>query len=79
MVRRDGPHGAFYGCSGFPDCRTTRPVRTATPSRPTSAPCPRCKTGRLVERTSRQGRRFYGCSAYPSCDYTQSDAPTPVS
>ncbi len=24
MVRRDGPHGAFYGCSGFPACRATR-------------------------------------------------------
>lgn len=23
-VRRDGPHGAFYGCSGFPVCRETR-------------------------------------------------------
>lgn len=79
MVRRDGPHGAFYGCSGFPDCRTTRPVRASAPAKPTAAPCPRCKTGRLIERTSRQGRRFYGCSAYPSCDYTQSDAPSPVS
>lgn len=24
MVRRDGPHGPFYGCSGFPVCRETR-------------------------------------------------------
>lgn len=79
MVRRNGPHGPFYGCSGFPDCRTTRPVRPSASARPTTAPCPRCTTGRLVERASRQGRRFYGCSAYPSCDYTQSDAPVPAS
>ena len=80
MVRRDGPHGPFYGCSGFPACRTTRPVRSATPSSaPSSAPCPRCRVGRLVERTSRQGQRFFGCSAYPSCDYTQSDTPSPSS
>ena len=77
MVRRDGPHGPFYGCSGFPDCRTTRPVRTAAPGRALSAPCPRCKAGRLVKRTSRRGQRFFGCSAYPSCDHTQSDAPSP--
>ncbi len=24
VVRRDGPHGGFYGCSGFPACRETR-------------------------------------------------------
>ena len=26
MVRRDGPHGPFFGCSGFPACRETRAV-----------------------------------------------------
>ncbi len=77
MVRRDGPHGPFYGCSGFPDCRTTRPVHAVAPGRAPAVPCPRCKAGRLVERTSRRGQRFFGCSAYPSCDYTQSDAPVP--
>ena len=24
MFKRDGPHGPFFGCSGFPVCRGTR-------------------------------------------------------
>ncbi|MEM1041181.1 MAG: type I DNA topoisomerase [Bacteroidota bacterium] len=29
MVRRDGPHGPFYGCSSFPVCRETRALEQA--------------------------------------------------
>jgi DNA topoisomerase III len=32
MTRREGARGAFWGCSGFPDCRTTQPYgEVATP------------------------------------------------
>ncbi len=65
-VRRDGPQGAFYGCSGFPACRETRAV-----AEPAGERCPRCGTGRLVERTSKQGRSFVGCSAYPVCQFVR--------
>jgi ssDNA-binding Zn-finger/Zn-ribbon topoisomerase 1 len=26
MARRDGKHGAFLGCIGYPECRLTRPL-----------------------------------------------------
>ena len=36
--------------------------------------CPQCKTGRLVERTARQGKNvgksFIGCNRFPACRYT---------
>jgi DNA topoisomerase-1 len=67
MVRRNGPHGAFYGCSGFPDCRETQAyVDPATARR-----CPRCEEGWIVERTTKEGRPFDGCSTYPACDFAR--------
>ena len=41
--------------------------------------CPQCKTGRLVERTARQGRnvgkRFIGCNRFPECRYIAKESP----
>jgi DNA topoisomerase-1 len=71
MVRRKGPHGAFYGCSGFPDCRETQPYVDPTQNRR----CPRCNEGWVVERTTKNGRSFEGCSAYPACDFARWTSP----
>lgn len=30
MVRRVGPYGDFYGCSGYPNCKATHCVHQAT-------------------------------------------------
>jgi DNA topoisomerase-1 len=63
MVIRWGRFGQFLSCSGYPDCKTARPV-------PTGAMCPQPSCGgELVERRAR-GRHFYGCSKYPACRYT---------
>ena len=36
--------------------------------------CPRCKSGRLILRTSKANKEaFYGCSNYPYCKYTIND------
>jgi DNA topoisomerase-1 len=61
MVMKKGRFGVFYACSGYPECRNTRPVTLGVH-------CPRegCD-GELVERTSKKGRRFYGCTKYPEC------------
>lgn len=74
MARRTGPHGAFYGCTGFPDCRETKPyVDPATARR-----CPKCEEGWIVERTAKAGRPFEGCSTYPACDFARwTGLPTP--
>ena len=42
--------------------------------RKTEIACPRCKTGRLVLRTSElDGNQFFGCSNYPYCTYSIDD------
>ena len=72
MIRRSGPHGAFFGCAGFPDCRETRPyVDPAQAQR-----CPRCKQGWIVQRTTKGGRPFDGCSTYPACDFARWTGPS---
>ncbi len=32
--------------------------------------CPKCKTGSLVMRRSKRGKRFIACNAYPECENT---------
>lgn len=64
MVIRWGRFGRFLACTGYPECRNTRPLVARTGAR-----CPRCG-GELLERHTRRGRTFYGCSSYPKCDYT---------
>lgn len=69
LVRKHGRFGEFIACSGFPECRYTRPLGIGVA-------CPRCKVGEVVERRSRRGRTFYGCSTYPVCTFISWDRPT---
>lgn len=69
LVRKHGRFGEFIACSGFPECKYTRPLGIGIT-------CPRCKVGEIVERRSRRGRTFYGCSTYPACTFTSWDRPT---
>ncbi|HEY3247394.1 MAG TPA: type I DNA topoisomerase [bacterium] len=69
LVRKHGRYGEFIACTGFPECKYTRPIGIGIT-------CPRCKTGEIVERRSRRGRTFYGCGRYPECTYTSWDRPT---
>ena len=64
-------HGRFLGCSGYPDCRYTRPVdeKPDARPRPIGEPCPECG-GELVERHGRNGP-FVACANYPRCTYTR--------
>ena len=63
MVIRNGRYGKFLACSGYPECKNTRPL-------PTNVACPRPGCGgELVQRRSRRKSIFYGCSRYPECDY----------
>lgn len=63
MVIKNGRRGRFMACSGYPDCKTSKPI-------PIGVACPRpgCK-GELVERMSGRGGTFYSCNAYPDCRY----------
>ena len=70
MVIKTGRFGRFLACTGFPECKTSRPLLNKT-----GATCPKCG-GDIVERRSRgRGRPFYGCSRYPQCDFLSNRKP----
>jgi len=64
MVVAHGRRGRFLACSGFPECRNSRPLREST-----GAKCP-VDGGELLVKRGRRGRAFYGCANYPDCDFT---------
>lgn len=70
LVYKMGRFGKFLACSGFPDCRNTKPI-----VKDIGVTCPKCNTGSVVERRSKKGRIFYGCDRYPECDFISWDKP----
>ena len=73
MVIKTGRFGKFLACTGFPDCRTTRPILNKI-----GVACPKCG-GDIMERRSRgRGRSFFGCSKYPTCDFIANRKPVPT-
>ncbi len=71
MVYKMGRFGKFLACSGFPDCRNTKPI-----VKDIGVTCPKCKEGKIIERRSKKGRIFYGCDRYPACDFVSWDKPS---
>ncbi|WP_055108473.1 type I DNA topoisomerase [Paenibacillus ihumii] len=72
LVYKLGRFGKFLACSGFPDCRNTKPI-----VKDIGVSCPKCKEGHVVERRSKKGRIFFGCDRYPECDFVSWDRPSP--
>lgn len=72
MVYKMGRFGKFLACSGFPECRNTKPIVKST-----GVICPTCREGEIVERKSKKSRLFYGCSNYPQCGFVSWDKPLP--
>ncbi|MFQ5926180.1 MAG: type I DNA topoisomerase [Terriglobia bacterium] len=71
MVLKRGRFGPFLACSGYPDCKTTKPLdrpRTGPPV-PLDENCPDCG-GQLLLRQGRYGE-FIACSNFPGCRYTR--------
>ncbi|MEE9543381.1 MAG: type I DNA topoisomerase [Thermodesulfobacteriota bacterium] len=63
MIKKTGRFGRFLACTGYPECKTTKPFSLGI----------KCSNegcdGSLVERRTKKGRTFYGCSNYPKCDF----------
>ena len=75
LVIKTGRFGRFMACTGFPECRNTKPILKKTG---VSCPKPNCG-GDIVERRARgRGRSFYGCSNYPDCDLILNQQPLPT-
>ncbi|MCL6520947.1 MAG: type I DNA topoisomerase, partial [Firmicutes bacterium] len=69
MVVKHGRFGPFLACTGYPECKRTRPLLEKV-----GVACPECG-GELVVRRSRKGRRFYGCANYPQCTFVSWERP----
>ena len=66
MVIRWGRRGRFLACSGFPECRNSRPLEGEEPeTEPSDESCDECGAPMLI-RSGRFGR-FLACSRYPDC------------
>jgi len=71
MVLKKGRFGTFYACTGYPDCKTTKPLGgpQKKPDQPLDEKCPQCGNN-LVLKTGRYGE-FTACSNYPTCKYVK--------
>jgi DNA topoisomerase I len=70
MVIRLGRYGKFLACSGYPECKATRPLKAEDTGANqvgvlTSEVCEQCGSP-MVVRKGRYGE-FLACSAYPVC------------
>ena len=78
LRRRKGSKGFFWGCSGYPECKTALPDARGKPGKartrkaqpePSEHACPQCAKP-LLHRvgTGRKGAYdFWACSGYPKC------------
>ena len=71
MVIKLGRYGRFLACSGYPECKNTKPLLVKI-----GVKCPKCGH-ELVQRQTKKKRTFYGCASYPECDFASHDRPIP--
>ena len=71
LVIKFGRYGKFVACSGYPECKYTKPFLVKI-----GVKCPQCG-GEIVERLSKKKRTFYGCSKYPDCHFAINLRPLP--
>ncbi|QIB69969.1 type I DNA topoisomerase [Aminipila butyrica] len=70
MAKKSGRFGDFIACTGYPECKNTKPIITKI-----DAQCPKCGKD-IVARRGKNGRMFYGCSGYPECNQVFWSKPT---
>ncbi|MDO8486379.1 MAG: type I DNA topoisomerase [Candidatus Staskawiczbacteria bacterium] len=71
LVEKMGRFGRFYGCSKFPECKHTEPLKDSG----IGIKCPKCKVGEIVSKRTKKGKIFYGCDQFPKCDFAAWDKP----
>ena len=72
MYIKYGPHGRFQACSGFPECRNTKPYFEKI-----GIECPKCGKDIVLKKT-KKGRKYFGCINNPECDYMVWQKPSKV-
>ncbi|HGY54096.1 MAG TPA: type I DNA topoisomerase [Caldithrix abyssi] len=69
MIIRWGRNGRFMACSGFPECKNTKPLNEQEAPQQTDEICEKCGSPMVIK----QGRfgAFLACSNYPKCKNTK--------
>ncbi len=76
MVIKQGQYGPFLACSGYPECKNTKSIKSNHVAQDTGVKCPEKGCGgSIVERKSRRGKIFYSCNRYPECEFAIWDKP----
>jgi len=70
MLKKNGRFGAFAACSGYPECKNTKPI-----VKKIGVSCPKCGKD-IIQKKGKSGKIFYGCSGYPDCDQVFWNKPT---
>jgi DNA topoisomerase-1 len=68
MIIKWGRNGKFMACSGYPECKNTKPI-DGTDNTATDEICDVCGAP-MVYKVGRFGR-FIACSKYPECKHTK--------
>ncbi len=75
------PKGDFFGCSNYPNCKTSLKAKDGKPvtedSRPRISEKHKCKTcgkGLVRRRGKKDGEFFWGCSGFPGCKISYPDS-----
>jgi len=69
MVIKWGRNGKFLACSGYPECKNTKPVGEEEAPEETDEICDKCGSP-MVIKSGRYGK-FLACSNYPKCKNTK--------
>ncbi|MFI3115836.1 MAG: type I DNA topoisomerase [Clostridia bacterium] len=63
MHVKSSRYGKFLGCSGYPDCKTIKPIL-----KPTGVLCPLCDA-RVVNRETAKKHKYIACENSPDCTF----------
>ena len=75
LVFKLGKYGKFLSCSGYPECKYAKPLKSENgldgeEDKKDYGKCPNCEDGVFVLKQGRFGK-FLACSNYPKCKTTQ--------
>ena len=71
LVIKRSRYGSFVACSNYPECKYIKNDKEAPKE---IMDCPKCD-GKIIEKTTKRGKKFYGCNNYPKCDFATWDKP----
>jgi len=69
MVVKWGRNGRFLACSGYPECKNTKPLNGEEEPVDSGQTCELCR-GKMLIKNGRFGK-FLGCANYPECKNTK--------